>query len=142
MERSIQQKQEAIKRLFAAASTPEEKYQIILDLGKTQPKLSPGEKSDKTLVHGCQSVTHLKATVENDRLVFAIESEALISAGLGQLLVRVYSGETPETILSTPPTYVTELGILAGLSTGRAHGFASMYERIRFEAFKMLQQSA
>lgn len=140
METSIQEKQEAIKRLFAAASTPEEKYQIILDLGKRQPKLSPGEKTDKTLIPGCQSVTHLKASPENGCLIFAIESEALISAGLGQLLVRVYSGERPETILATPPTYVTDLGLLSGLSMGRANGFASMYERVRLEAFKMLQQ--
>ena len=120
--------------------TSQEKYQIILDLGKTQPKLSPGEKTELTLVHGCQSVTYLKATSEQGLLYFAVESDALISAGLGQLLVRVYSGQTPESILSTPPTYLTELGIVAGLSIGRANGLASMYERIRLEAFKMLQR--
>lgn len=126
----------AIRALFAHAATPEERYQVLIDLGKKQPSLSADDKRPENRVHGCQSTTYLTCTEEGGALFFRSESEALISAGLGQLLTLAYSGMTPEEIERTPPTFLTDLGIPTSLSPGRAGGLASMYLRILQEARK------
>jgi cysteine desulfuration protein SufE len=131
-------KVQAVKALFAHTSSPEEVYKVIIDLGKHQTPLSPVEKTDDLLIPNCQSRTYLKTTVRENRLYFQIDSEALISAGLGQLLLMVYNGEPPETFFSNPPTYLKELGIYASLTPGRANGLASMFLRMRQEAAKIL----
>ena len=138
---SCREKQENVKRLFASATTPEEKYQVLMDLGKRQAPLSQEEKTEGSRVHGCQSITYLKATFENGKTYFQTESDALISAGLGQLLTMVYSGESPETILKCPPDYLDDLGIRASLSPGRANGLASIFTRMKQEALQHYLQS-
>jgi cysteine desulfuration protein SufE len=135
---SCKAKQESVKQLFSGASAPEEKYQVLVDLGKGQPRLLPEEKTEQARVRGCQSLTYLKTVYEGGRLYFYTESDALISAGLGQLLTMVYSGEPPEVVLSCPPTYIEELGIKASLSPGRANGLANILLRLRQEAVKHL----
>lgn len=136
---SCVKKQEAMKALFADCSTAEAKYKKIIDLGKTQGKLSDEDKRDENLVKGCQSRMYLRTSFENGTLVFASESDALISAGLALLLVNIYSGETPETILKCPPSYIQELGILQTLTPGRANGLASLYLRMKQDAVRFLQ---
>ena len=137
---SCQQKQDGLKRRFSLCEGLEAKYQLILDLGKQQPHLSVNDKIEENRVFGCQSVTYLRVQSEGDRLYFDFESDALISAGLGQLLSLVYSGETPKTVLLSPPNYLAELGIQQSLTPGRAQGLASMYEKMRHEALKALSK--
>jgi len=138
---SCKAKQEHVKQLFSGAATPEEKYQVLVDLGKEQPHLLPEEKTEKTRIRGCQSLTYVKTEYKEGCLYFYTESDALISAGLGQLLTMVYSGETPEVILRCPPTYIEELGIRASLSPGRANGLANILLRLRQEAVQYLPNS-
>ncbi len=140
---SCRAKQEEVKRLFAAASTPEDKYQLLIDLGKRQVPLAPEEKTEARRVHGCQSTTFLKTTLEKGKIYFQTESDALISAGLGQLLTMVYSGEEPEVLLQCRPTYLEELGIYASISPGRANGLASIFSKMQQEAltyYRLRQQ--
>ena len=131
-------KQDLVNQLFATAPTPDDRYQVLLDLGKRQPALLPEEKNETSRIHGCQSSTYIQTTVEEGKMLIRIESDALISAGLGQLLTMIYSGETPEAILKCPPMVLDTLGIRASLSPGRANGLASMLMRIRVEALKYL----
>jgi cysteine desulfuration protein SufE len=138
---SCKEKQERVKQLFSGAESPEEKYQVLIDLGKEQPRLSSEEKTEAARVHGCQSRTYLKTVYENGLLYLYAESDALISAGLAQLITLVYSGEPPEVILRCPLTYLEELGMKASLSPGRANGLASILLRVRQEAAKQLLPS-
>ena len=133
---SCRAKQEAVKKLFSSAATSEEKYQVLMDLGKRQVPLAPEDKTENSRVHGCQSITYLKATLDNGKSYFQTESDALISAGLGQILTMVYSDEIPEVVLKCPPAYLNELGIHASLSPGRANGLASIFTKIQQEALK------
>jgi cysteine desulfuration protein SufE len=133
---SCRAKQEEVKRLFASAVTPEGKYQVLMDLGKRQVLLAPEDKTENNRVRGCQSITYLKATLEHGKSYFQTESDALISAGLGQILTMVYSGEAPEVVLKCPPTYLEELGIYASLSPGRANGLSSIFIKIKQQALK------
>ena len=133
---SCLKKQEAMKQLFAECTTVESKYQKIIELGKTQARLPDEDKTEANLVKGCQSRMYLRSTFENGVVFFESESDAIISDGLALLLVKIYSGEAPETILKCPPSYIEELGIPQTLTPGRANGLASMYLRMKQDALR------
>ena len=115
-------------------------YQIIIDLGKQAVKLPPEDKIEGRRIKGCQSLTYLKAELIEGKCFFHIDSEALISAGLGELLTRVYNGETPEALLHCPPRYLEELGIVKSLSPSRSQGLGNMFARMKLEAIKFLSE--
>jgi len=133
-------KQRLITEEFATCHTPEERYQKLIQFGKTQSRLSPEEKIEENRVRGCQSNMYLVSELRDGLVYFASESDALISAGLAILLLRVYSGETPETILKCPPTYLEEIKIQQTLTPGRSNGLASLYLRMKQEALRLYSQ--
>ncbi len=134
---SCLEKQNRVKKLFAKCSSLDEKYQKIIDLGRQQQPLDPQYKIPENLVRGCQSTMHLHSYLDVDKVIFHAESDALISSGLAAILVQVYSGETPETILKCPPDYLEELGIRASLTPNRANGLYSLHLRMKQEALKL-----
>jgi len=138
---SCQQKQEDVKKLFSGCLTVEAKYEKIIEIGKTQCHLNSSHKTEENLVRGCQSRMYLVSYFVNDKVYFEAETDAIISAGLGILLIRVYSGESCEAILKCPPTYLEELNIPQTLTPGRANGLASIYLRMKQDALRHYMQS-
>ncbi len=130
-------KQTELKQIFALCPTSEAKYQKIIELGKNLPPFDPAQMVTENIVQGCQSIMYLHSHLEDGKLFFNASSEALISKGLAALLIFVYSGEAPETILKAPADYLQELGIYASLSPGRSNGLSSMYLRMKQEAVKL-----
>lgn len=138
---SCLEKQQKVKALFAACQNEELKYQKIIELGKQQPRLKEKDKVPQNFVPGCQSLMYLSSQLKGGQVFFEADSDALISFGLAAILIKVYSGETPETILKCPPTYLEELGIGASLTPSRANGLYSIHLRMKQDALKfyMLQ---
>ncbi len=132
------EKQQAIKEIFSSCSTPEQRYQKIIELGRKLPPYDPALKTSERLVPGCQSQMYLHASCINGRMVFLADSDALISKGLAALLLAVYNGETPEAILRSPPTFLEDLQIPASLSPSRSNGLFSLHLRIPQESVKFL----
>lgn len=132
------EKQTAVIALFAACQTAEEKYLKIIALGKEAAPFPEEEKKEENKVRGCQSTVYLHCSSVNGLLYFAIESDALISAGLAALLLAVYNGEDAETILKCPPSFIEELNLNASLSPSRANGLYSIHLRMKQEALKNL----
>lgn len=141
MNYDFEQKQEAIKELFKGCVSTESRCQKIIDLGKKQEILDPLLKTEENRVRGCQSRMYLVTRYENGKLYFSCESDAIISAGLAMLLVAVYSGETPETIIKERPKYIEELQIPQTLTPSRANGLASIYIRMKQDAIRFLSIS-
>lgn len=135
---SCLKKQKEVILLFADCKSPDEKYQKIIELGKTKSHLDPVYKTEENLVKGCQSRMYLRAYFSDGKVYFESDADALISAGLGALLVMVYSGEEPEVILKCPPAYIEELNIRQTLTPGRANGLAAVYLRLKQEALRFL----
>lgn len=133
-------KQNEIKKLFTFCSTKEETYQKIIEIGKQTPALSKEFKVGANIVPGCQSLMHLHSHLEEGKVYFTAESEALISSGLATLLTTAYSGESPETILKCPPDFLEELGISASLSPSRANGLYNIYLRMKQDALNFLMK--
>jgi len=136
MSNSMETKIRQLKKRFALCKTPEETYSTIITLGRELPSLPPEEKVEENQVYGCQSTVYLSTKRNEDRLFFSANADALISAGLAHLLVTIYSGEEAETILTSPPTYLEELGIPGALSPSRANGLYSMHLRMKQEALQ------
>jgi cysteine desulfuration protein SufE len=137
---SCLEKQNLVKKIFNDCSTEEEKYQKIIEFGRQLPRLSEIYKIPENIVKGCQSTVHLRSYWLDQGIIFEAESDALISAGLAAILLKVYSGESPETILKCPPTYLEELGISASLTPSRANGLYSIHLRMKQDALRLLIQ--
>ena len=135
---SCLQKQAAIKAIFSGCTTPEARYQKIIELGRKLPPLNPSARTPHNLVPGCQSVMYLETTPKGDTLLLNADSEALISKGLAALLILIYSEETLFTIANCPPTVIQEIGLQSALSPARSNGLASLYHKLRQEALKLM----
>jgi cysteine desulfuration protein SufE len=139
--KNFQEKIKKIKSFFANCSTPDETYDAIMELGKTLPPLLKNHQIEENRIQGCQSTTYIHTTYKDGLLFFEADSDALISKGLAALLILVYSGESPEIILKSPPIYLKELGISNSLSPNRATGMNDMWQRIQKDALTALTKN-
>ncbi len=136
---SCLKKQQQMKELFLACSTDEAKYEKLIELGRQySASFNETYKTKENLVQGCQSQVYLHSSSSGENILFEATSDALISAGLAALLTQVYSGETSETVLKCPPTYLDELGIRTSLTPTRANGLYSIHLRMKQEALNLL----
>lgn len=119
---------------FKRFSDWEERYKHLIDLGKKMPPMTEDHKIPENLVKGCQSQVWLHAELKDGRIFFEADSDASIVKGIIALLVNVYSGSTPEEILTTKPTFLEDIGLREHLSMSRANGLNSMMKQISFFA--------
>lgn len=122
---------DAVREELALFDDWMERYQQIMDWGRSLPRF-PAEWQDAAhLVPGCQSKVWMESDLRGGRLFLAGASDAAIVSGLVALMLRVYSGRTPAEILATDPAFLRELGLIEALSTNRGNGIAAMARRIR-----------
>ena len=108
-----------------------ERYQFIIELGRKLPPFPDAWTNDAHRVPGCQSRVWMEGAMTDGRLFLAGISDAAIVSGLIALLLRVYSGRTPDEIVATDPVFLKDLGLLEALSTNRGNGIAAMARKIR-----------
>ncbi|MEJ0019319.1 MAG: SufE family protein [Acetobacteraceae bacterium] len=108
-----------------------ERYQFIMELGRKLPPFPAEWMDDGHRVPGCQSRVWMEGALTDGRLYLAGASDAAIVSGLVALLLRVYSGRTPEEVVATDPVFLKDLGLLEALSTNRGNGIAAMARKIR-----------
>lgn len=124
-------KQQQIKEIFASLTTPEAKYEKIIQLGRNLPDLDSSLKIEKNLVQGCQSQMYLITKLQENKISFTAFSDALISSGLAYLLTTAYNKQPPEIILKEPPLFLEELGLFSLLSPIRSNGLKSLYLKMK-----------
>jgi cysteine desulfuration protein SufE len=107
-----------------------DRYQYIIELGRKLPPYPDDWADDLHRIAGCQSKVWLNPEKRDDRLYLAGASDAAIVSGLVALMLRVYSGRTPDEIIATDPAFLKELGLIEALSTNRGNGIAAMARRI------------
>jgi len=111
-----------------------DRYQYLIDLGRKLPEFPPEWQTDEYLLHGCQSRVWIKALPENGLLNFQAISDSAIVSGLIALLMRIYSGRTPQEILATPPDFIDAIGLHEHLSPTRSNGLHAMIQAIKGHA--------
>jgi cysteine desulfuration protein SufE len=138
MSLSLLKKIETITTRLGRCSSQDDRYQLLIAMGRTLPPYPSNLKTENNRVPGCQSILYLSSQVEEERTTFQAHSEALISAGLAALLIEVYQHETPETILAHPPAFLEQTGIAKALSIHRSNGLFMIYKKMREQALNSL----
>lgn len=108
-----------------------DKYQMLIDLGNDLEELDPKYKTEQNLIEGCQSRVWLQCDMEDGKLVFTADSDALITKGIIALLIRVISGHTPEEIIDADLYFIDRIGLRQHLSPTRSNGLLSMVKQIK-----------
>lgn len=111
-----------------------DKYQYIIDLGKSLPVIEESAKTDENLIKGCQSRVWLNCKEEEGLLYFSADSDAIITKGIISLLIRVYNGQSPKDILDSDLSFIESIGLKENLSPTRANGLLSMIKQIKYYA--------
>ena len=130
----IQEVQERIVKEFGLFEDWTERYKYIIKHGDRLETLPDEDRTEDNLVKGCQSQVWLKAYLEGERIIFKADSDAAITKGLVSLVVRLYSNQEPEDILSTNPDFISKIGMQQHLSPTRANGLASMIKQMKIYA--------
>lgn len=108
-----------------------DKYQMLIDLGNDLEELDPKYKTEQNLIEGCQSRVWLQCDMEDGKLVFTADSDALITEGIIALLIRVISGHTPQEIIDADLYFIDRIGLRQHLSPTRSNGLLSMVKQIK-----------
>ena len=131
---TINEIQDEIIQEFADFDDWMDRYQLLIDLGSSQPKLDDKYKTEQNLIDGCQSRVWLQADMKDGLLHFQAESDALIVRGIVALLVRVLSDHTPEEILRADLYFIESIGLREHLSPTRSNGLLSMLRQMKLYA--------
>ncbi len=111
-----------------------DRYQLLIDLGAEQEQLPDEYKTDNNLIEGCQSRVWLQADFVDGKVFYRAESDALIVKGIISLLIKVYTGRTPDEILDNEPYFVEAIGLKEHLSPTRSNGLLAMIKQMKLYA--------
>jgi len=131
---TLKEIQEVIVEEFAIFDDWMDKYNYLIDLGKSLPQIDEKYKTNDYLINGCQSRVWLHAGFENGRVVFTADSDAIITKGIIALLVRVLSERTPEEIVETELYFIDKIGLKENLTPTRSNGLLSMMKQMKIYA--------
>ncbi len=108
---SVTEEQEKIVEKFSELEEWEDKYSLLIKMGKDLGELDPEIKIEKNKISGCQSQVWMHAKLEDNKMIIFGDSDAMIVKGLVAMLIQVYSNQKPEDILSSPPEFLNKIGI-------------------------------
>jgi cysteine desulfuration protein SufE len=111
-----------------------DKYEHLIELGKSLPPFDEKSKVEQNLISGCQSRVWLDARYENGLVYYTADSDAIITKGIVSLLVRVLSGQSPQTILAAKLDFIETIGLKENLSPTRANGLLAMIKQMKMYA--------
>ena len=111
-----------------------DRYNYLIELGNDLPEIDPQYKTNEYLINGCQSKVWLHADLEDGKLVFRADSDAIIVKGIVALLVKVMNGRTPDEIVENKLFFIDEIGLSQNLSPTRSNGLLAMVKKMRLYA--------
>ena len=117
-----------------------QKYEYMIDLGKSLPLINEKNKTDDRLIKGCQSKVWLDAQLKNGKINYTADSDAIITKGIIAILLRVFSNQTPDAILGANTDFIDEIGLKEHLSPTRANGLVSMIKQLKIYALALKAQ--
>ena len=126
--------QDEIIEEFDIFDTWMDKYEYLIELGKSVPVINEVNKTEDNIIKGCQSKVWLHAEFDNGLIKFYADSEAVITKGIVSLLIRALSGQKPIDIINASLDFIDKIGLRQHLSPNRANGLNSMIKKIKFYA--------
>ena len=126
--------QEEIVEEFSNFDDWMQRYEYMIELGKSLPKIDAQCKTDDYLIKGCQSRVWVHAALKDGRLNFTADSDAIITKGIIAILIRAFSNQKPAAILDAKTDFIDQIGLREHLSPTRANGLLSMIKQIKLYA--------
>ena len=137
---TINAAQEEIVEEFSIFDDWMQRYEYMIELGKSLPIIDPEYKTEDNIIKGCQSKVWLHADLEGNKLVFTADSEAIITKGIIAILIRVFSHQHPDAILDADTSFIDKIGLKEHLSPTRANGLVSMIKQLKMYAIAFKTQ--
>ena len=137
---TIKSIQEEVIEEFLLFDAWVQKYEYMIDLGKLLPLIHENNKTNDRLIKGCQSKVWLDAQLKNGKINYTADSDAIITKGIIAILLRVFSNQTPDAILSANTDFIDEIGLKEHLSPTRANGLVSMIKQLKIYALALKAQ--
>lgn len=131
---TLQDIQNDIIEEFSMFDDWEERYQYMIDLGKTLPLIDEQYKTESNIIKGCQSKVWVHAEMIDDKVVFTADSDAIITKGIIAILIRVFSNQHPKDIIEADTSFIDKIGLKEHLSPTRANGLVSMIKQLKMYA--------
>ncbi|MDA9276817.1 SufE family protein [Flavobacteriaceae bacterium] len=126
--------QEELIEEFAMFDDWMQRYEYMIDLGKSLPLIDKQNKTDDRVIKGCQSKVWLDAELKGDKMVFSADSDAIITKGIIAILIRTFNNQTPSAILNSNTDFIDQIGLKEHLSATRANGLTSMIKKLKLYA--------
>ena len=133
--------QEEIIEEFSVFDDWLDKYDYLIELSDSLPEIAPEHRTDEFIIRGCQSRVWVDAHMEDGKVWFAADSDAIITKGIVALLIRALGGRTPEEIISTELYFVDRIGLGENLSPTRANGLVAMIKQMKLYALAFQAQN-
>ena len=137
MKKSISTIQSDIISEFSMFDDWTEKYEYLIELGKSVPKIKDDEKKDENLIKGCQSRVWLFVEKKENYIIYTADSDAIITKGIIALLIRVFSYQKAEDIANSNLHFIDKIGLKEHLSITRANGMLSMLKQMKMYAIAL-----
>lgn len=140
---TIKEIQDGIVEEFSMFDDWMDRYALLIEMGKDCPLIDEKMKDEAHLINGCQSRVWLNAELKDGKVYFSADSDAVITKGIINLLIRTLSGQTPSDILAADMSFLDEIGLKENLSPTRSNGLASMMKQMFLyaEAFKIKEEN-
>ena len=134
---TIKDIQNEIVEEFAMFDDWMQRYEYIIELGKTLPLINDQYKKDENLIKGCQSKVWLHADINDDVITFTADSDAILTKGIIAILIRTFSNQKAVDVMNSDMSFVDEIGLKEHLSATRANGLVSMMKQIKLYAIAL-----
>lgn len=131
MEKTLDEIKEEVIDSFSMYDEWLDKYEYLIELGKSLDSYPEDEKTEDKLIKGCQSRVWLDSEIKDGKIYFKADSDAIITKGIISLLISVYSGRTASEIASDDFSFIENIGLRENLSPTRANGLVSMISTIK-----------
>jgi len=131
---TVNEIQESIIDEFSVSDDWMDKYNLLIDMGKDLPAIDPKFKVKDFLIEGCQSKVWLHPEYNGGKIKFTADSDAIITKGIVGLLIRVFSGRTPDEIISADLYFIDRIGLRQNLSPTRSNGLLAMVRQMKLYA--------
>ncbi len=131
---TIQEIQNEIVDEFSMFDDWMQRYEYIIDLGKSLPLIDQQYKTEDNIIKGCQSKVWVHGEKNDDSIVFTADSDAILTKGIIAILIRVFSNQKAEDILNANTDFIDQIGLKEHLSPTRANGLVSMIKKIKMYA--------
>jgi len=131
---TIQEIQDEIVDEFSIFDDWMQRYEYIIDLGKSLPLIDEQFKTEDNIIKGCQSKVWVHAEQQGEKVVFTADSDAILTKGIIAILIRAFSNQKAVDILEASTDFIDKIGLKEHLSPTRANGLVSMIKKIKMYA--------